>query len=117
MPTTFRIQRSQIIGTTTWVFDVYEPYAGHSTFSHFDGVRWGRVGTRPLTPELDAIPPMSDARIAAVQAFHTAQYDEAYDAIVAKFPEAWEGTRSMGSIDLFTVKTFPRQTERILEVA
>ena len=119
MARTFRILRSQIIGTRTWVFDVYEPYAGHSSFSHFDGERWGRVGTRPLTPELEALRPMTDERIKAVQDFHRAQYFEAYVAITVEFDEAAVGTRMMGSIELTmgTDDAFPRQTERTLEVA
>jgi hypothetical protein len=119
MPNTFRIQRSQIIGTRTWVFDVYEAYAGHSTFTYFDGKPWGQVGTRQLTSYLDSLEPFSDFRMGAVQAFHRMQYEIAYTAIVAEFPEAAGGNRSMGhiAVNAPTDDHYPRQTERLVEVA
>jgi len=58
------------------------------------------VGSRPLPPELDALPAYSDERYRAVSAWHAAQYDEAYAAIVAEYPEAADGERSMGEIRL-----------------
>jgi hypothetical protein len=110
----FRIHRYNIIGTNLWVYDVYEPTAaprigngfGHSTFtsnnmfSESKHAWFGKLGTRRLTPELDALPAMSAARSEAVQKFHNDQYDEAYRLIMEAFPEAAKGHRSMGSIEI-----------------
>jgi len=65
-----------------------------------DGQVMGRVGTTRIGPELDALPAMSDVRYHAVRAHINADYQRAYDAIVAACPEAFHGVRSMGSIEL-----------------
>ena len=107
------IRRIEIIGSTETVFEVYEPTTGvmagdHSSITRIGDQWYGRLGTRRLTPELAALPAMSDERIAAVDAFHAEQYEEAYRLICSIFPEARTGRRSMGEISV-------RSGERILQ--
>lgn len=90
-----QVHRIDGYGFTT--YDAYEPYNGHSTFTFEEGVRLGRIGTRPLTAELDALTPYSQERQDAVGAWHTVQYEEAYGLIVEAYPHTW-GRRSMGAI-------------------
>jgi hypothetical protein len=109
-PTTTTITRHEIIGTNTVVFEAWEPYRNnsHSTITRLKGEAHGRIGTRRLPTELDALPAYSDERLAAVTGWQQDQYDEAYAAILDAFPfieaEADSGEftvhRSMGSIDV-----------------
>lgn len=92
------VQRFQVIGTPVLVHEAWEAYNGHSSTTHIDGVRMGKVTSRPLTAELDALPIRSLARLEAVQAFYRDLYREAYAAIVAAFPEAADGRFSHGEI-------------------
>lgn len=86
-----------IIGTSAMVYAVWESYAGHSTYRHSDeGVKMGRVGSRELPADLNAL--RGEARYSAVDAWHAAQYAEAYAAILEVYPEAAPGHRSMGDI-------------------
>jgi hypothetical protein len=97
----FTVQKYTIIGTSHVVYDVWEYYDGHSTMRSQDGGCWlGRLGTRKLTPDLDALPAWSQERSDAVGAFHDHQYEQAYVAIVETFPEAAAGRRQMGSIEV-----------------
>ncbi len=90
-----QIHRIDGMGFTSYV--AYEPYAGHSTLTFEDGVKLGRIGTRPLPTHLEALEPYSDERLARVHDWHCAQYVEAYALIRTAFPEA-EGRRWMGEI-------------------
>ena len=93
----------RIIGTPTIVFSAYRyrhNYGDHSTIQSFNGRFYGRVGTQRIPAEIEAMAPGSDERIAAVRAWHEAEYAIAYDAIVAQFPSAGEGRRSMGEISV-----------------
>lgn len=94
------VHKTRIIGTKLTVFSVWEPYAGHTTTMTIDGQRCGRVGSRLLPAELNALRAMSEERYVAVKAWHAAQYGEAYAAIVAAHPEAAEGRRDMGEIEV-----------------
>jgi hypothetical protein len=94
------VRSYRIIGTTITVFEVLESYAGHSTLMHLDGEPMGTIGSRKLTPDLANLPAFSHERINAVRAYYDAQYDEAYVLIVAAFPEATSGRRSMGQIEV-----------------
>ena|SRR5688572_11776287 len=86
-----------IIGTDALVYAVWEAYAGHSTYRHDDaGVKLGRVGTRRLPTDLDAL--RGNERYTRVRAWQEAQYAEAYAAILAVYPDAADGHRSMGDI-------------------
>lgn len=102
------VQRYDIIGTAITVYGAWEPTAptgralyAHTTIQTIEGRSMGRVGTRGLTPELHALPSFSDARMDAIDAWHEAQEQEAYAAIIAAFPEAQGGRRTEGQIETF----------------
>jgi hypothetical protein len=83
----------------------FDLVTGHSTITStcvddVEGGWWGRLGTDRLPADLDALPAMSDERIAAVVAWHDALYATAYALIRRAFPELNEvGAReSMGEI-------------------
>ncbi len=95
-----QVSKYRIIVTPWQVFDAFERFSGHSSTTRIDGVLMGRVGTRSLTTELAALKPLSLTRLERIQTWHAAQYEEAYEAIIAEYPEAARGTRSMGAIDL-----------------
>lgn len=89
------VQRIPIITSSTVVFTVYEKAdhpleAGgtHSTIMTFDGRDgwYGRLGTRRLPNEINVIP-VGKERFTSVDAFHRAQYEEAYRAILDSYPE------------------------------
>jgi hypothetical protein len=95
-----KIRVAQIAGTKITVYSAWEPCSLHlhSTITLIDGEWYGRVGTRPLTAELNSLP-ASDERIKAVDAWHEAQYQEAYAAIEAQYP-GLTGHKSMGEISV-----------------
>lgn len=103
------VEKFNVIGTDLWIFQAWEPSGRaangrpwrHSSLTTIDACceqTMGKVGTRDLTPELEALPAYSEERFAAVTAWHEAQYQEAYTAILAAFPEAALGRRSDGSV-------------------
>lgn len=103
----YTVSAGRIIGTDHVVFYAHEPYAGHSSMRTIEGRSMGQLGTRPLPPEIEALPgyrarePGSGAeRSAAVRKWHQDQYDDAYRAICAEWPEARGARRSDGSISL-----------------
>jgi hypothetical protein len=105
-----RVQKTKIIGTDCTVFSAWAPdtdrlaapYGAFSTFTHFDGERWGRIGTERLPAELDALPRGED-RIAAVRRFHEGRYAAAYQAIEEVFPflRNAKARASMGEIETY----------------
>lgn len=108
------VMRYGIIGTETVVYEAWEDYDGHSTYRTEGERKLGRVGTRRLTDELEALPKMSRERSERVRDWHDDQYQEAYDAIFAAFPELRAeipfgddenggplGYGSMGSVTVF----------------
>lgn len=84
------------------VVSVWEPTttgpSGHSTIRHIEGRPFGRIGTERLPAELDALPPRSEERYAAVKAWHAARYERAYAMIESAYPAAIGGHRSMGEV-------------------
>ena len=100
-----RAETYTILGTSIRVYAALEPATidrmggSHTTISHEAGNGWptGRVGTRRLPAEIEAMP-RGEARYAAVRAFQEAEYARAYDAILAAYPEAASGHRDMGEI-------------------
>ena len=91
MKADIKIKRTEIRGTDNGnglavVFSAWEPYDRHSTMTTIDGKLYGRIGTRPLTARLDALPASTNARIFAVEQFHAEQQDEAYAAICEEYP-------------------------------
>ena len=99
-----QIKATKILGTACTVFSAWEPapsiFGGHSTKMHIDGKLFGRVGTRELPREIEAIPYGSE-RLHACDVFRSAQYEEAYRAIVAAHPEAASGMYDMGQIEIW----------------
>lgn len=110
------VRKGQIIGTRTTAFSAYEEsvpgpgdfLAGHSfvmSASDFPGcdarTAWlGLLGTGRLPADVDALPGGSDERIAACRALRAAAHADAYEAIVAAFPEAACGARRDGGIEV-----------------
>lgn len=98
-----KIQVTKIIGTKITAYSAWEPEAGHSTITHIDGVRYGRVGTSKLPTELAALKPGSDERYERVHTFFNADKERAYAAILAQHPEAATGQRDgMGEIEVIS---------------
>jgi len=97
-----KVHAVRIIGTRLVVYSAYEYGDGttrtHSTVQNFNGRYWGRIGCASLPAELDALPARSDERWAAVRTWQASEYERAYAAIVATFPAAADGRRSMGDI-------------------
>lgn len=96
-----KVSSHRIIGTGFRVLGAYEPsfYSQHTAIQTIDGRVFGQIGTRKLSAELSALP-YDRKRFDAVGAWHEAQYQEAYRAIIAKHPEASNGIRSMGQITI-----------------
>ncbi len=81
----------------------YEPssFMGpHSSIFSIDDQWFGKIGSRELPEDLEALPARSEKRSKAVKTWQMAQYKEAYDAIIAEHPEAVEGSRLMGDITI-----------------
>lgn len=96
-----RTHTNKIIGTKVRVFSAWEPssYCGpHSTLMTLGGQVHGRIGSRRLPAELDRLPAMTEERSTAVRAWLNAQYEEAYQHIIAEYPEAAQGERDVGEI-------------------
>jgi hypothetical protein len=98
-----RLHTYKVIGTQLTIYEAYEDYDNHSSIMTFDGKWMGRVGTRRLTEELEALPAYSDERIQAVTAWQEAEYEEAYDFILSQVPELArvETHKNMGSIETY----------------
>jgi hypothetical protein len=101
------IRRTQIIGSPSVIYTAYEPSVlfarepgeGHSSTMTLDGRAMGKIGTRRLPADLDALPAYSAERSRAVGEFHRRQYEEAYSLIERAFPEARHGRRRDGEIE------------------
>jgi len=102
------VNRFRIIGTRTLVYQALERWSSengigsHSSLTSVDGRDgwYGRVGTKRLPANLDALPAMTQERFDAVDAWHGQEYDRAYAAIIAAYPEAEGGRRRMGEIEI-----------------
>lgn len=84
------------------VFAAYEAssyFGPHSSLMTLDGQTCGSLPSRRLPADIDAIP-VGPARFAAVDAFRAANEAAAYEAIVAAYPEAADGRRQNGEIEL-----------------
>lgn len=99
------VRKTRIIGTRCVVYSAWEPSSllgKHGTVTTNAYGDWiGRVGTRAISPEVEKMKGGSPERCAAVDAHHKAQYEEAYAAIIARYPEAAEGRRDMGEIEIW----------------
>lgn len=108
------VNRFNTLTTRRYVYQVWEPTGSlskrwnnavlHSTLTHSGGKHGnavlGSVASRALPPETEALPYGSKERIAAVDSWHAALYEEAYAAILETYPEAADGLRESGQIVL-----------------
>lgn len=100
MMNAIKIQATKIIGTRVTVYTAWELDDGHSTITHIDGVRYGRVGTARIPAAIDKLKPGSEERSVAVRGWYDAQYRRAYDLIVAEHPALANERRDMGEIEV-----------------
>lgn len=103
-----RIDKYKILGTNVTKFAAWEPTTfdqnnsfSHSTITHIDGICYGQIGTRRLDAETNKIP-VGRERSTAVYKHYADQYEEAYNLIIAQYPEAASGKRDMGEIEIYT---------------
>lgn len=122
MATTIIAHRFGIIGTTTVVYQAWEPstmMGRHSTVTFFDGECYGRIGTDPDGSKFDHLP-VGEERFAAVAAAYDERYQLAYAAILEAFPEAADGEPADGEITVQSnhARKFPHEVgaTRKLEV-
>lgn len=117
----YLVRRYNILTTKTWVHEVLEvdtdddhgtimhipasQLAGFDTFGAEVGidVRMGKLGTRRIPREIDAIPAMTHERVMAVAAWYNIQRALAWTIIMTAFPELRErGTKDdMAEIVVF----------------
>jgi len=92
----------RVIGTDSWTVAAYEPssIAGpHSSIHSFDWIDqvlrissyWGRIGTRRLPADLEALPARSQERLDAVRAHKASEYEEAHAIIERCYELAYGG--------------------------
>ena len=105
------VQRFQILTTRTVVYKAWEPCTStrertfsHSTITTFERTEnlsawYGRIGTGPLSAEVDALP-RGDERLAAYDRWRATEDARSYEVILAAFPEAAQGEQSGGEVTL-----------------
>lgn len=119
-----KIDKFWVIGTNYVVYNVYEPsipvragaFYGHSTITHVevDGKIqvYGRIGTNDLTPEINALPAMTDDRSTAVRAFMQTHCDRAVNLIYAKYLDHLSTTTNRLRIESGEIEEyFPNRDE------
>ena len=101
---TIAIKRTHILGTRAIVYSAWEPGGishSHTTITTIGGARFGRIHTRTSGEETFAhLRGGSPERIAAVRAWYAAKDEESYAAILTAYPEAADGVRSDGDIEV-----------------
>lgn len=82
----------RLLGTETWVIAAYEKTDGyastkHSSVTSFDGSNstYGRITSRRITPEIDALP-VGEARFQACAGFRETSKAFAYSLIWGVYP-------------------------------
>lgn len=98
----------RIIGTDFVEYSAYSlgdvtdahGYRDFSTIQSFNGRYYGRIGTRRISAEIEAMAGGSPERVAAAHAHSAAEYAQAYAAIEAAFPETVNGRHVMGTISV-----------------
>jgi len=86
-----------------YIFKAWEPssYTGrHFAVTSIDGKCYGMIGTDPDHSAFDHIAAGSLERIDAVNAEYARRREVAYAEIIAAFPEAATGRRTMNEIEL-----------------
>lgn len=102
------VYKASIAPTGRLVYTVYEPssYCGpHSTLFTINDCVHGAVTSRRLPKEIDAIPvrvagKWNQARFDAIDVWRAGLREECYAAIVSAYPEAADGARREGEIEL-----------------
>ena len=97
-----RITETRIIGSDRFVYDAWETYNDHGTFTLIDDKCFGRIGTRiDLSPvsDLKGIP---EDISKAVDALYKAEYKRAYAHIYAVHPElrSMRVNEFMGTVEI-----------------
>ena len=85
-------------------FAAYEPssyFGPHGSLMTLDGNVCGSLQSRRLPASIDEMPIYAE-RLAACDAFRKANEAEAYAAIVEAYPEATDGLRRNGEIEVRT---------------
>jgi hypothetical protein len=92
------VDRYNLIGTRIWIHAAWTPTGNpfldhtHSTITTFGDSQWyGRLGTEDPGRKLEA---------SEYEPFINGNYDRAYAKILEAFPEAAEGRRIMGEIEI-----------------
>jgi hypothetical protein len=101
--TGYVVTMHQVIGTKTRIYAAYTPSSWmgiHRSLFTIDDQVHGRVGTEEVTPEIKALP-VGEERSRRVHEYHKERYEDAYAAIVRCFPEAAQGQRTMGEIEVY----------------
>ena len=77
---------SKFVNYSVWEIPIDGAWPKHSTIMHFDGYgHCGRVGTDPISADMDAMP-RSEERFKAVMASFNERRDFAYAMIVRAYP-------------------------------
>jgi hypothetical protein len=98
-----RVTKTRILGTRSLVvYAAYEPssyFGRHFTLYTIEDVVCGQLSSRRLPADVDAIA-VGPARFEAIDAFRADNDAEAYEAILAAYPEAQGGRRRSGEIEV-----------------
>jgi hypothetical protein len=100
------VQRFRILSTQCVVYRAYErtiggAFGSHQTVTTIDGEWYGTLHSRRDDSTYRHLAGGSDERIAAVRAHYNATDAEAYEAILAAFPDAASGKRNDGDIEIW----------------
>ena len=98
------VERYQVAGA--FVYCAVEPFQGSAMDCGYSSINYAQFGqtvgyirTKQPTPEILAMP-RGQARIDAVHAWYNAQAERAYNEIIKAFPEAANGRKDHGDIEI-----------------
>jgi hypothetical protein len=101
------VARTPIGGSNCVAYSAWQLAPGswpkHGTQMSFNGVAAGRIGSEPIPDGIDQMA-RGDERVVAVKKFYADCNERAYHAILAAFPEAAKGTKTVGEIEVWTTK-------------
>lgn len=104
LPSGIIVRRIRILSTQCVVYSAWERESvtnTHQTITTIDGAWYGTLHSRRDESTFAHLRGGSDERFAAVRAHYAANDAAAYAAILATFPEAAEGRRSDGEIEVY----------------
>lgn len=100
------VERYQVCSTRIFVYVAMVPFDGSATNCEFSSINYtqhgkpvGYIPTRRPNAEIMAMP-RGGGRIDAVHAWYAAQAEIAYAEIIKAFPEAAQGTKDNGQIEI-----------------